>query len=249
MTSAIHHDSSLLSGHDIYLFKEGTHFHLYEKLGAHPLSRNGIDGVLFAVWAPNARQVSVIGDFNAWDATVHPLRMRDDGSGIWEGFVEGATRGSVYKYRIVSRYDGHTADKGDPFAFRWETPPATGSVVWSPEHEWGDGEWLRYRRESNALTRPMSIYEVHLGSWRRVQEQGGRSLGYLELAEQLSDYAERMNFTHVEFLPLMEHPFYGSWGYQTIGYFAPTARYARWIEDLNRVYRQEPALHQLDFSN
>jgi len=226
MTAHVQHGISLLTEHDVYLFKEGTHFHLYEKLGPHPLTLDdGTQGVLFAVWAPNASQVSVIGDFNGWDAAAHPLRAREDGSGIWEGFVPGLGQGTVYKYRILSQFDGHSADKGDPFARRWETPPSTASVVWDGDYGWGDEDWLKYRRETHALTRPMAIYEVHLGSWRRVPEDGDRPLGYRELATQLGDYAQQMNYTHVELLPVMEHPFYGSWGYQTTGYFAPTARY------------------------
>ena len=221
----VRHDISLLTDHDIYLFKEGSHFRLHDKLGSHILTCDGVEGALFAVWAPNAERVSVIGDFNGWDGASHPLRVREDGSGIWEGFVPGIGRGAAYKYRIASRFHGHSADKGDPFAFHWETPPRTASVVWDTDYRWSDEGWLNYRRESNALTRPMSIYEVHLGSWRRVPEEDNRSLSYRELATQLADYVEKMNYTHVELLPVMEHPFYGSWGYQTTGYFAPTSRY------------------------
>ena len=226
MTTPIQHGISLLTEQDIYLFREGTHFHLYEKLGSHVLTLDdGAQGVLFAVWAPNARQVSVIGELNGWDAAAHPLQVREDGSGIWEGFVPGLGAGTVYKYRIVSRLKDHTADKADPFAFRCETPPDTASVVWDLGYQWSDDGWMQYRRETNALTRPMSIYEVHLGSWRRIADEDQRPLSYRELAIQLADYAQQMNYTHVELLPVMEHPFYGSWGYQSTGYFAPTARY------------------------
>ena len=220
----LRHDVSLLTDQDIYLFREGNHFRLHDKLGSHLLTHEGVAGVLFAVWAPNARQVSVIGDFNGWDRDAHPLQVRGDGSGIWEGFISGIGAGALYKYHIASKLHGYRADKGDPFARRWETPPGTSSVVWELDYAWGDQDWLQYRRESNALTRPMSTYEVHLGSWRRVPEEDHRSLSYRELATQLADYVQQLNYTHVELLPVMEHPFFGSWGYQTIGYFAPTAR-------------------------
>ncbi len=212
---------SLLTDYDIYLFRRGEHFRLYRKLGAH-LEEGG---ARFAVWAPNASRVSVIGTFNDWDPSAHPLRPREDGSGIWEGFVEGVRKGDLYKYRVVSRYGGYTADKADPFAFFCEVPPGTASVVWDLEYEWGDGDWMRERKDRNSLSSPMSIYEVHLGSWRRVPEEGNRFLTYRELARELPPYVEEMGFTHVEFLPVMEHPFYRSWGYQITGYFAPTSRY------------------------
>jgi 1,4-alpha-glucan branching enzyme len=214
-----------LGEQDVYLFKQGTHGRLYDKLGAHPANVDGVDGTLFAVWAPNAERVSVIGDFNEWHAATHPLRLRDDASGIWQGFVPGIGKGTVYKYRIVSRYNDYQADKGDPFALAWECPPRTASRVWSLDYQWGDGDWMARRRAANALDGPMSTYEVHLGSWRRVPEDGNRSLTYREMAEQLPAYVEQLGFTHVELLPVTEHPFYGSWGYQCTGYFAPTARY------------------------
>ncbi|HEX6998192.1 MAG TPA: 1,4-alpha-glucan branching protein GlgB [Gammaproteobacteria bacterium] len=214
----------LLRDEDIHYFREGTHSRLYRVLGAHPATAEGRPGVHFAVWAPNAEQVSVIGDWNGWDASRHPLAPRGDGSGIWEGFVPEIGRGAVYKYRVRSRYHGYQADKGDPFAFLWETPPATGSRVWTLEYDWGDQEWMATRARANALDAPWSIYEVHLGSWSRSDRQG-RPLSYREIAEPLADYVAGLGFTHVELLPLMEHPFYGSWGYQTVGYFAPTARY------------------------
>ncbi len=219
----MHH--SLLTDHDVYLFKEGSHQRLYEKLGAHRAVVDGNAGTQFAVWAPEAEAVSVLGDFNGWTPGSNPLSPRLDGSGIWEGFVRDVGRGTLYKYRIVSRHGGYQVDKGDPFALAWEAPPSTASRVWSLEYDWGDAEWMERRRAANALDAPMSIYEVHLGSWRRVPEDGNRSLTYQELAEQLPGYVKEMGFTHVELLPVTEHPFYGSWGYQTTGYFAPTARY------------------------
>jgi len=221
----IRHDVTLLTDHDIYLFKEGSHFRLYEKLGSHVLSRDGKKGTYFAVWAPNARSVSVAGDFNGWNKESHPLRGRKDGSGIWEGFVEGVSQGAIYKYHIKSRYHRYEVDKGDPYALRWEAPPKTASIVWELDYEWNDGTWMQDRYRKNALDAPYAIYEVHLGSWRRVPEEGNRFLTYGEMASHLVNYVKEMGFTHVEFLPVMEHPFYGSWGYQTTGYFAPTSRY------------------------
>ena len=208
---------------DIYYFREGTHARLYRVLGAHPAVVDGTPGVRFAVWAPNAEHVSVIGDFNGWNKDAHPMRPRSDGSGIWQTFVPGVGQGAAYKYHIRSRYDGYRVDKADPFAFFAEQPPQTASRVWTLDYEWGDAEWMAGRKHANSLAAPWSIYEVHLGSWRRSAD--GRSLSYREIAQPLADYVAEMGFTHVEFLPLMEHPFYGSWGYQTIGYFAPTSRY------------------------
>lgn len=216
---------SLLTDHDIYLFKEGNHFRLYEKMGAHVIEHEGVRGVYFAVWAPNAEAVSVIGDFNGWDKDKNPLYPRWDGSGIWEGFIPNLDKGTVYKYHIRSRFNDYEVDKADPFAFYSEIPPKTASVVWDLNYEWNDEEWIRNRHKYNSLDAPISIYEVHLGSWRRVITEGNRPLTYRELAEQLVDYVKDMGFTHVEFLPVMEHPFYGSWGYQVTGYFAPTSRY------------------------
>jgi 1,4-alpha-glucan branching enzyme len=226
-TSAVtvRYNVSRLTEHDIYLFKQGRHFRLYNKLGAHLVTADGEEGTLFAVWAPNAAAVSVIGDFNNWRPGVHPLRVREDGSGIWEGFVAGAGRGMRYKYRLRSREKGFEVSKGDPFALRWEQPPQTASVIWALDYEWNDGEWMARRADCNALTAPISIYELHPGSWRRVPEEDHRFLNYRELADQLGDYLHHMGYTHVECLPVMEHPFYGSWGYQSTGLFAPTARY------------------------
>ncbi|HKK26986.1 MAG TPA: 1,4-alpha-glucan branching protein GlgB [Gemmatimonadota bacterium] len=215
---------SALTERDLHLFNEGTHLRLWEKLGAHPETVDGARGVRFAVWAPNAERVSVIGSFNGWDAAAHPLEPRAS-SGLWQGFVPGVERGALYKYRIVSREGGYTVDKADPFGVRHEEPPRTGSVVWDLEYDWEDDGWMESRGERGGRDRPMSIYEVHAGSWRRVPEEGNRPLGWRELAPRLADHVESLGFTHVELLPVMEHPFYGSWGYQTTGYFAPTARY------------------------
>ncbi|MBE0431924.1 1,4-alpha-glucan branching protein GlgB [candidate division WOR-3 bacterium] len=215
---------SRITGHDIYLFKEGNHFRIYDKLGAHIVERGKEKGTYFAVWAPGAESVSVIGDINGWKRGVNPLAVRWDGSGIWEGFIRGIGHGAMYKYHIVSKYYNHEADKGDPLAFYWEQPPRTASVVWDLEYSWGDNDWMRNRHRSNALDAAISIYEVHLGSWLRDGGSGG-FLNYRELAKKLVVYVRETGFTHVEFLPVMEHPFYGSWGYQVLGYFAPTSRY------------------------
>ena len=216
---------TLFTDRDIYLLKEGSHFNLYNQLGSHITCIDGIEGTYFAVWAPNAERVSVIGDFNQWNTESHPLKVREDGSGIWEGFIPGISNGAAYKYHLTSRYHNFKVDKGDPYAFRWKSPPKTASMVWDLGYEWGDGEWMQNRYKANALHSPLTIYEVHLGSWRRVPEEENRFLTYREMASYLVDYVKEMGFTHVEFLPVMEHPFYGSWGYQTVGYFAPTARY------------------------
>jgi 1,4-alpha-glucan branching enzyme len=216
---------TLFTDHDIYLFREGNHFRLYDKLGAHPMTAGNREGVYFAVWAPNAERVSVIGDFNGWDPQSAPLGPRWDASGIWEGFIPGVKNGDVYKYHVVSKHHGYRVDKGDPFAFYWEISPKTASRVWDLDYSWNDGEWMKNRHRFNGLNSPLSVYEVHPGSWRRVPEEGDRFLTYRELAVSLTDYVKDMGFTHVEFLPVMEHPFYGSWGYQTTGYFAPTSRY------------------------
>ncbi|HTO69063.1 MAG TPA: 1,4-alpha-glucan branching protein GlgB [Myxococcota bacterium] len=214
----------LLDAQDLYLFNEGSHLRLWEKLGAHPHRQDGVDGVFFAVWAPNAERVSAIGDWNGWDPAAHPLRPVG-GSGIWAGFVPGISRGARYKYRVEAHGGAFRVDKTDPFAFHCEVSPRTASLVWTLEYEWGDQAWLESRAGRNSLHAPMTTYELHVGSWRRVPEQGHRSLSYRELAERLPEYAVEMGFTHVELLPVMEHPFYGSWGYQTTGYFAPTSRY------------------------
>jgi 1,4-alpha-glucan branching enzyme len=207
------------SGHDQYLFREGTHSRLYEKLGAH-CSEAGTD---FAVWAPNAASVAVVGDFNGWDPRAHPMRGSD--AGVWSARIPEARPGAVYKFHIVSRNAGYRVDKADPYAFRAEEPPKTGSVVWDLAYEWHDAAWMKDRSGRNSLEAPWSVYEVHLGSWRRDPAHPERVLSYRDLAHQLADYAGHMGFTHVELLPVMEHPFYGSWGYQTTGYFAPSSRY------------------------
>ena len=217
-------DPTILSDQDLYLFNEGSHVRLWEKLGAHLTTVDGRDGTRFAVWAPNAASVSVIGDWNGWNRDAHPLVARGD-SGIWEGFVPGVGVAATYKYHVRSRRDGYHVDKADPFAVHAETAPRTGSQVWSLDYDWGDAEWLAARPPRAALTAPFSVYELHLGSWRRVPEEGNRSLSYRELAAPLAEYVSQMGFTHVEMLPVMEHPFFGSWGYQTTGYFAPSSRY------------------------
>jgi len=223
--SAVLTDYSLLTDHDIYLYKEGNHFRLYDKLGAHLIDKKGVRGTQFAVWAPNAARVSVVGDFNQWNPEKHPLSARWDHSGIWEGFVPNIGKGSLYKYHIVSNHNQYSVNKGDPFAFFWEMPPRTASMVWDLDYHWTDDAWLKRQAQHNSLNSPQSIYEVHLGSWRRDPSNPARLLSYNEIAKPLADYVKDMGFTHVEFLPVMEHPFYGSWGYQTLGYFAPTSRY------------------------
>lgn len=218
-------DTQFVTDHDIYLFKEGNHFQLYKKLGAHLVNHKGVEGTHFAVWAPNAASVSVIGNFNGWNREAHKLSVRWDSSGIWEGFIPLLKQGELYKFYIVSRENNYCVEKKDPFAFCNEIPPKTASVVWDLDYKWNDEKWLKERQARNGHQAPISIYEVHLGSWRRKLEQENRWLSYRELAHELVDYVKEMGFTHVEFLPVMEHPFYGSWGYQTTGYFAPTNRY------------------------
>ena len=224
-TNVVKHNVSLLTDHDIYLFKEGSHFKLYDKLGSHVMTINGEEGVYFAVWAPGAEEVSVMGDFNGWNRQSHLLKVRNDESGVWEGFIPGIKKGDIYKYHIFSRYNNYRVDKGDPFVFYWELPPKTASIVWGLNYEWNDNEWMVNRHKFNSLNAPISVYEVHLGSWRRVPEEGDRFLTYREIAHHLANYVKELGFTHVELLPITEHPFYGSWGYQTVGYFAPTSRY------------------------
>jgi 1,4-alpha-glucan branching enzyme len=221
---SVRHDVSPLSAEDLYLFNEGSHFRLHDRLGAHLLVADGVAGTYFAVWAPDAELVTVTGEFNGWDKEAHPLAPRGS-SGIWEGFIPGVGQGSIYKYHVRSRFNGYRVDKADPFAFRHETPPKTASVVWDLDYTWSDGHWMTIRERRNSLSAPMAIYEVHLGSWMRAPEDGGRPLSYRELAPRLAEYVTRLGFTHVEFLPVMEHPFYGSWGYQITGFFAPTSRY------------------------
>jgi 1,4-alpha-glucan branching enzyme len=215
---------TLLTADDLHLFNEGSHVRLYDKLGAHPLTVNGTAGTLFAVWAPNAAHVSVMGDFNNWQTTSHALQPRGQ-SGIWEAFLPGVGPGTTYKYHLVSRHANYRVDKADPYGFAHEVPPRTASIVTDLDYTWHDDVWMAERAVRNALDAPMAIYEVHLGSWMRVPQEDNRWLTYRELAPKLAEYVQRMGFTHVELLPVMEHPFYGSWGYQTTGYFAPTRRY------------------------
>lgn len=214
-----------LSNFDRYLISEGTHERAYEKLGAHLIRFGSRDGVVFAVWAPNARQVAVIGDFNDWDATAHPMHSSD--SGIWSLFIPGLSQFAVYKYRITTQH-GEQLDKADPYGFAMEQRPRTGSVVADlDQYQWRDQEWLAARQTCQALDRPLSIYELHLGSWRRTHDAqwGQRYLTYRELADTLIPYVLEMGYTHIELLPIAEHPFDGSWGYQVLGFYAPTSRF------------------------
>jgi 1,4-alpha-glucan branching enzyme len=217
-------DAARLSADDLYLFNEGTHYRLYEKLGAHPAVEQGVAGTRFAVWAPNAREVSVIGDWNGFRPGRSLLKPMGS-SGVFEGFVRGVGPGEKYKFHIVSQHGDYRVEKTDPFGVRQEHPPRTASIVWSLDYAWNDAAFMQQRRKSNALDAPMSIYEVHLGSFMRVPEEGDRVLNYRELAHKLADYAREVGFTHVELLPVMEHPLTASWGYQVTGYFAPTSRY------------------------
>jgi 1,4-alpha-glucan branching enzyme len=216
--------TTLLSDWDYHLFNEGSHHRLWDKLGAHGLEKDGISGTMFAVWAPNAAYVSVIGDFNGWNRDSHPLESRGP-SGIWEAFVPHVGKGTKYKYHIRSRHNGYVVDKADPIGIHCETPPLTASIVWDLDYEWQDDVWMRTRAERNAFTAPIAVYEMHIGSWRRFAEDNKRPPSYRELAEPLAAYVRGMNFTHVELMPVMEHPFYGSWGYQVTGFFAPSSRY------------------------
>ncbi|MFW6093749.1 MAG: 1,4-alpha-glucan branching protein GlgB [Pseudomonadota bacterium] len=229
---------SRLTELDAYLFGEGTHTRLYQLLGAH------LDdgGAHFAVWAPNAREVSVMGDFDGWDCDAHPLDV--DNSGVWQGYVPGAARGQRYKYHVRSNWGNYRIDKSDPFAVYCQEPPDTASVLWDLDYRWQDNEWMAKRRRHNGLACPQSVYEMHLGSWRRVPEEGGRSLSYRELAETLPRYLQDMGYTHVELMPVMEHPFFGSWGYQITGYYAPTARLGTPQDFMYLVDR----LHQADIA-
>ncbi|HKY09134.1 MAG TPA: 1,4-alpha-glucan branching protein GlgB [Candidatus Binatia bacterium] len=215
---------SFITSDDLHLFNEGTHARLYEKLGAHRARIDGMEGTYFAVWAPNAEGVNVAGNFNDWSKESHPLSQRAN-SGIWEVFVPGVGKGTLYKYFVRSRFMDYRADKADPFSVFNEIPPKTASIVWDLDYSWDDRDWMASRRERNALNKPISIYEMHLGSWRRVPEEGNRSLSYRELAPLLVDHLRRTGFTHVEVLPVMDHPFFGSWGYQITGYFAPSGNY------------------------
>lgn len=216
---------SLFTDFDIDLFKSGKHFRLYEKLGSHTIEVDGVKGTYFAVWAPSAKAVSVVGDFNFWNEDEHQLSVRWDSSGIWEGFIPGVGKGNIYKYKIASNNSGIVTEKADPFARLCEHPPKTASVVWDATYNWSDKKWMDSRVKHNALDKPYSVYEVHLGSWKRKEDN--EFLSYAELAEELVDYVKEMGFTHIEFMPIMEYPYDPSWGYQLTGYFAPTSRFGK----------------------
>ncbi len=219
-----HRHSRILSDFDLYLFGEGNHLRIYDKLGAHPVTLDGTEGTYFAVWAPNAQRASVVGDFNDWDGRRHPMRSVGH-SGVWEAFVPGAQAGQRYKFELLTRH-GHLLVKVDPFAFEFEVPPLSASVICRPDYQWRDEEWMRSRPQFDSwFKRPMAVYEVHLGSWARIPEEDDRFLTYRELAGRLIPYVKEMGYTHIELLPVMEHPFAGSWGYQVIGFYAPTSRF------------------------
>jgi len=215
---------SPFTDYDTLLFREGNFFRAYEKLGAHPRTTKNKKGTHFSVWAPNAKSVSIIGNFNKWNPKAHPLKARPEGSGVWEGFIPEVLEGELYKFHIISNHNKFKVDKSDPYAFYWEIPPGTSSRVWSLDYRWGDNKWMKSRSKRNSLNAPISIYELHLGSWRRDAKEK-QFPAYQEIKEPLTEYVKKMGFTHVEFLPLMEHPFYGSWGYEPVGFFAPTSRY------------------------
>ncbi len=216
-------NDGFITEYDLHLLAEGRHSRSWEKLGAHLTEQNGKPGVHFAVWAPNAEKIAVIGDFNGWDPTVHHLQ-RIDGTGYWQIFIAGVEKGMLYKYDITSQFNNYTAQKTDPYAFYCEIRPATASIIWDLEgYNWGDWEWMAARQDRQALNAPLTVYEVHLGSWMR--DRNGNWMTYREIAGELAEYVARMGFTHVELLPINEHPFDGSWGYQTVGYYAPTSRF------------------------
>jgi len=214
---------SLLTDYDIDLIRKGKHFRLYKKMGSHPLQLDGEWGTLFSVWAPSALEVSVIGNFNFWNEKSHPLEVRPDGSGIWEGWIPGVGKGTLYKYSVLAR-DGRRLAKGDPFARFWEVPPNTASIVWDSFYEWKDEKWLKERAKNSGKPQPYSVYEVHLGTWKKKKD-GIHSFNYLELVDEMVPYIKDMGYTHVELMPVMEHPYFPSWGYQITGYFAPTSRF------------------------
>ncbi|WP_046745790.1 1,4-alpha-glucan branching protein GlgB [Kordia zhangzhouensis] len=231
---------SLFSEFDINLFKAGQHYKLYEKFGSHLITVDGVEGTYFAVWAPSAKTVSVIGDFNYWIEGEHQLNVRWDSSGIWEGFIPNVQKGAIYKYKIQSHHGDIKTEKADPYARRCEHPPKTASIVWDAAHDWNDGDWMSKRKKHNALDAPFSVYEVHLGSWKRKADN--EFLSYQELADDLVNYVKEMNFTHVELMPVMEYPYDPSWGYQLTGYFAPTSRFGN-PEDFKLLV---DTLHQND---
>ena len=234
----------MLTAHDIYLFREGTHGRLYQGMGCHLVGNGGgeggASGASFAVWAPTAARISVVGEFNGWESTAHPMQARADGSGVWERFVTGVEHGQNYKYRVVSAHGASAVDKADPYAFFTEVAPSTASRVWALDYNWKDGAWMETRTRRHALDAPMSVYEVHLGSWRRGGDN--RLPTYRDIALELAGYVRDMGFTHVELMPVTAHPFYGSWGYQTTGYFAATSRYGA-PQDLMHLIE---VLHQHD---
>lgn len=232
MKQKIHYDITRFTEYDIFLFKEGNHTKLYDKMGAHMMRSGEKNGTYFAVWAPNAESVSVRGDFNHYDPLAHPLKLREDDSGIWEGFIEDVEKGLTYKYHIVSKFHNIVHEKSDPYGFYAEKPSNSASRIWDiNQYEWKDADWMGKRIKHNAHDAPVSIYEMHLGSWRRKVEEENRYLTYREIAEELPEYLKSMNYTHVEFMPLTEYPYYGSWGYQVVGYFSATARFGE-PEDL-----------------
>ncbi|MCW2920834.1 MAG: 1,4-alpha-glucan branching enzyme [Thermoleophilia bacterium] len=231
----VRHDASRLTEQDLYLFGEGTHNRMHRVLGSHPCEVDGVAGTWFGVWAPNADHVSVVGDFNHWSAGEHPLAS-EGSSGIWQGWIPGVRAGTHYKYHVASPHNGYQVEKADPYARLAEEPPKTASVVWEDDYAWRDSDWMRTRGAANGANAPMSVYELHVGSWMRVPEDGDRSMTWRELAPRLIEHLQRTGFTHVELMPIMEHPFYGSWGYQTTGYFAPSSRYGtpdefKWFVD------------------
>lgn len=238
MPNVVQH--TLFTSFDIELFRLGKHFRLYEKMGSHIIHVNGQWGTYFALWAPNAKNVSVVGDFNQWQRGTHALFPRWDQSGIWEGFIPMLGKGKLYKYAIESA-QGRQLMKGDPYAMYWEIPPNTSSISWETQYEWKDAEWMQQQSTKNSNKNPFSVYEVHLGSWKK-RHGGAASLTYLQLAEELVTYVQQMGFTHVELMPVMEHPYYPSWGYQTTGYYAPTSRYGS-PEDFMALI---DAFHQAD---
>ncbi|MBF0384873.1 MAG: 1,4-alpha-glucan branching protein GlgB [Candidatus Omnitrophica bacterium] len=233
---------TLFDDTDISLLNSGKHFSLYEKLGSHRVSVNGEEGVCFAVWAPNAQSVSVMGDFNLWDNQSNFMVARPDNSGIWEAFIPGVKKGAMYKYFIASKYNNYKVEKRDPFSFFCEVPPQRASIVWDLEYDWQDALWMEERKKKNAFNAPISIYEMHFGSWKRIVRENNRFPLYNEMADSLIRYLKETGFTHVEFMPLTAHPLYESWGYQTDGYFAPTSRYGT-PQDLMRLIDR---LHQND---
>jgi 1,4-alpha-glucan branching enzyme len=240
--NAVREMPGFITEYDVYLIREGKHFTLHEKLGAHIMDHENTRGTFFAVWAPNAKHVTVIGDFNGWDKNAHPLKVREDKSGIWEGFIPGVDKGQAYKYHITSGLDNYQVEKADPLSSYNEQPPKTASKVWEHGHRWRDGKWMKKRSRHNDLSSPFSVYEVHLESWRRSPEENNRSLTYRELAEQLSAYVKDLGYTHIELLPVTEYPFSGSWGYQVVGYYAPTSRFGNPDEFMHFI----DVLHQHD---